>query len=141
MSNKFIFGELSYKITGICFKIHNKLGRFCSERQYSDKLEEALKENNIGYKRELEIAKLVDSPLGNRPDFIIKNKIILDVKAKKFITKEDYYQMLRYLRASNLKLGLIVNFRNTFLKPKRVLNNTYKGDANYTNDHTNNPNE
>ncbi|MEK7061590.1 MAG: GxxExxY protein [Patescibacteria group bacterium] len=122
MGNKFILGDLSYKITGICFKIHNKLGRFCSERQYSNKLEEVLKENNIGYKREFEIAKLVDSPLGNRPDFIIKNKIILDVKAKKFITKEDYYQMLRYLIAAKIRLGLIVNFRNTYLKPKRVLN-------------------
>lgn len=122
MVNKFILGDLSYKITGICFKIHNKLGRFCSERQYSDKLEEVLKENKIDHKREFEIAKLVDSPLGNRPDFIIKNKIILDVKAKKFITKEDYYQMLRYLKAANMELGLIVNFRNTYLKPKRVLN-------------------
>lgn len=133
MLSKFILGELSYKITGICFKVHNDLGRFCSERQYSDKLEETLKENNIDYKREFEIAKLVDSPLGNRPDFIIENKIILDVKAKKFITKEDYYQMLRYLKASNLELGLIVNFRNTYLKPKRVINNVYKGDTNIQN--------
>lgn len=129
MVNKFILGDLSYKITGICFNIHNKLGRFCSERQYSDKLEEVLKENNIDYKRELEISKLIDSPSGNRPDFIIENKIIFDVKAKKFITKEDYYQMLRYLKASNLELGLIVNFRNTFLKPKRVLNSFYSDNS------------
>jgi GxxExxY protein len=120
-----ILKELSYKINGICFKVHNNLGRFCSERQYSDKLEKLLKENNFNYKREFEISKLVDSPSGNRPDFIIENKIILDAKAKKFITKEDYYQMMRYLEASNFQLGLIVNFRNTYLKPKRVINNKY----------------
>lgn len=125
MQKEIILKDLSYKINGICFKVHNKLGRFCSERQYSDKLEKFLKENNILHKREFEIAKLVDSPHGNRPDFIIENKIILDAKAKKFITKDDYYQMMRYLEASNFQLGLIINFRATYLKPKRVINNKY----------------
>lgn len=125
MPREIILKDLSYKINGICFKVHNELGRFCSERQYSDKLEELLKENKVEFKREFEISKLVDSPQGNRPDFIVDNRIILDVKAKKFITKEDYYQIMRYLEASNFQLGLIVNFRNTYLKPKRVLNNKY----------------
>lgn len=125
MVETIILKELSYKINGICFNVHNELGRFCSERQYADKLEEILKENEIDYKREFEISKLIDSPEGNKPDFIIENKIILDAKAKKFITKDDYYQMMRYLEASNFQLGLIVNFRNTFLKPKRVINNKY----------------
>ncbi len=120
--NEIIYKDLSYKINGICFKVHNELGRFCRERQYSDKLEELFKENKIDYKREIRIDKLTESPEGNIADFIIKDKIILDVKAKKFITKEDYYQMLRYLKAAKMKLGLIVNFRSTYLKPKRVLN-------------------
>ena len=42
-----------------------------------------------------------------------------------FITKEDYFQTQRYLQAANIKLGLIVNFRSTFLKPKRVINTKY----------------
>lgn len=126
MPREIILKDLSYKITGMCFKVHNEFGRFCRERQYSEKLEELFKKENVRYMREIEISDLTDSPEGNRADFIIENKVVLDIKAKKFITKEDYYQMLRYLRASNLELGLIVNFRNTFLKPKRVLNNQYK---------------
>lgn len=125
MTKDFILGDLSYQITGICFEVHNDLGRFCRERQYSDRLEQLLKENNIDYKREIRIDKLTDSPEGNIADFLIENKIVLDIKAKRFITKEDYYQMLRYLKASKLQLGLIVNFRNTYLKPKRVINNEY----------------
>lgn len=83
-----------------------------------------MKEAAIEYKREFEIKKLEPtSPKGNRVDLIIAHRILLDAKAKKFITKEDYNQMLRYLYASKLKLGLIVNFRSTFLKPKRVINN------------------
>ena len=59
---------------------------------------------------------------GNIVDFIIDGKILIDLKAKRFITKEDYYQMLRYLKSSGLKLGLVVNFRGTYLKPKRIIN-------------------
>ena len=121
----FIHKDLSYNINGLCFKVHKKLGRFCREKQYSDNLEALLIEDGIKYVREFEISNLTDSPKGNKADFIIENKIILDVKAKKFITKEDYYQMIRYLKAADLELGLIVNFRDTHLKPKRVLNSSY----------------
>ena len=118
-----IYKELSYRLTGLFYKVHNKLGRFYRERQYSDELEKLLKENGINYKREYELRNLDNNTIkGNRVDFIIESKIVVDIKAKKFIIKEDYNQMLRYLDAASLKLGLIVNFRNTYLKPKRVLN-------------------
>lgn len=121
-----IYPKLSYVITGLCFKAHAQLGRFCRERQYADKLEELFQEKRIGYKREFELISLYsDSPKGNKIDFIIDDKIIVDLKAKKFITKEDYFQMQRYLKAASLKLGLIVNFRANFLKPKRVINSDY----------------
>ena len=61
-------------------------------------------------------------PAGNIPDFIIDKKIILEIKAKRIITKDDYYQVKRYLVSSNLQLGIIVNFRQKYLSPKRVLN-------------------
>lgn len=125
MQKKIILSDVSYKINGLCFKVHNELGRFCREKQYADKLEQLFIENKVSYKREIQIEKLTDSPKGNIADFIIDNKVILDLKAKKFITKEDYYQILRYLKAANMQLGLIINFRNTYLKPKRVINNEY----------------
>lgn len=124
---KLIKAELTYKINGCCFRVHRALGRFCRERQYCDKLEVALKEANLNYLREYELIRLIqNSPAGNRVDFLIENSIILDVKAKKFITKEDYFQILRYLEAANLQLGMIVNFRNTYLKAKRIINSKFK---------------
>jgi len=91
---KIIHKELSYRINGLLFKTHKELGRFCRERQYADKFEELLKNTCLKYKREYELKKLKpDSPKGNRVDFLIENKIIIDLKTKSFITKEDYYQI------------------------------------------------
>ncbi|PJE60016.1 MAG: hypothetical protein COU85_00545 [Candidatus Portnoybacteria bacterium CG10_big_fil_rev_8_21_14_0_10_44_7] len=111
-------------MNGFFFKIHNELGRFCQEQQYADAFETTLLKENFNFLREKKINKLF---LGEKinfgiPDFIIENRIVVDFKAKKFITKDDYFQMMRYLKSKNFKLGLIVNFRNTYLKPKRIVN-------------------
>ena len=115
-NKKLIYPQLSYLITGICFNIHNKLGRYAREKQYGDLLEEKLKEVKVSYKRELKIGKT-----GNTVDFLIDNKIILELKVKPFILKEDYYQTQKYLQSSNMKLALLVNFRNRYLKPIRII--------------------
>lgn len=59
---------------------------------------------------------------GNKVDFLIDGKVIVELKAKRCITRDDYYQVQRYLRGADLRLGLLVNFRDRYLKPKRVLN-------------------
>lgn len=119
-----LYPELSYKICGLCFKIHNELGRFCNERQYADALDNLLKLEKINYQRETPLPQSFEgeSERRNIPDFIIENIIIVDLRAKRVITKDDYYQMRRYLSAFKKDLGLIVNFREYYLKPKRVLN-------------------
>ena len=120
---RIVEAKLSYDISGLCFKVAKELGRFGREKQYADKFEDLLKDTRIKYVREFEIKKFKSgSPAGNRVDFLIEGRILVDFKAKTFITKEDYIQMQRYLKASNLELGLIVNFRGSFIKPKRVLN-------------------
>jgi len=115
-NKKLIYPELSYLITGICFETHNQLGRYSREKQYCDFIEKRLKELKIQFRREYIIGKS-----GNQIDFLIDDKIILEVKAKSFILKEDYYQLQRYLQILDKKLGLLVNFRNRYLKPIRVV--------------------
>jgi len=115
--NKLIYPELSYKITGICFDVHNQLGRFSKENQYCNLIESFLKEYNINYEREHSAAELS----GDRLDFLIEGLIILEAKAKRIILKGDYYQLQRYLQHSNIKLGLLANFRDRYIKPKRII--------------------
>ena len=114
--SKLIYPELSYKITGICYDVHNILGRYCREKQYCDLLEKKFNESDIANIREY-----IVKGKGNRVDFLIEEKIILEVKAKRFILKDDYYQIQRYLQSLSKKLGLLVNFRNRYLKPKRII--------------------
>lgn len=114
--NKIIYPELSYLITGLCFDIHNSIGRFCREKQYSDAIENKLKALKIPFQREF-----ILKDTGNILDFIVDNKIILEIKAENSFLKENYYQIQRYLQASNLKLGLLINFRNRYLKPIRII--------------------
>src|SRR3989338_10632197 len=115
MNEKLVYPELSYLITGACFEVHNQLGRFCREKQYGDALEEKLRLLKTDCKREYTVGVT-----GNRIDFLIEDKIIIEIKAKPLLLREDYYQTQRYLQALNKKLGLIINFRNKYIRPKRV---------------------
>lgn len=120
---KIIEKELSYKLGGIFFRAQKKLGRFCREKQYADALENAFLEEGISFRREYPI--ILEHKKSNFVDFFVENKIFTDLKAKAFIEKDDYYQMKRYLEIENVKLGLIVNFRQGYLQPKRVLNSKF----------------
>lgn len=121
--SKLIYPDLSYKINGILFTVHNELGRFCNEQQYSDAVENHLKKLKINYEREKILPPSFENERKrNKIDFLIEDKIILEIKTRNFISREDYYQVKRYLVALNKKLGIIVNFRKRYIEPKRILN-------------------
>jgi len=101
MKINIVYPDLSYQICGFCFYIHNKLGRYRNEKQYADVLEKLFKENKVKYIREKPLPSSFkgEKERRNIPDFIIEDKIIIDLKSKDFITKEDYFQMQRYLKS------------------------------------------
>ena len=121
---KIIYSDLSYSINGILFEVHNELGRFRNEQEYSDAIESNFKKKMIKYEREKVLsASFEGEKTGrNKLDFLIEDLIILEVKAKRIIERNDYYQIKRYLSALNKKLGILVNFRDKYLHIKRVLN-------------------
>lgn len=126
--NKILEKELSYKVVGLLYKVHGKLGRYLKERQYADEFESLLKQEGFDYDREKSIS--IAGQKSSFVDFCISDRIFVDFKAKAFITKEDYYQMQRYLTSGGKELGLIVNFRQKMLCPKRVLNiNLFKKNS------------
>ncbi len=117
MSSKhLIYPELSFRIVGILYSVHNELGRFAKEKQYGDCLERLLELEKIMYQRELSIGDQ-----GNRLDFFIEDKIILELKAKRFLVRQDFVQTQRYLQETQSDLALLVNFREESLKPRRIV--------------------
>ena len=122
---KVVYKELSYQINGLLFQVHNDLGRHKNEKQCADYFEYLLKKNSIRYKREyiLNPSFKGEKESRNVCDFIIEDKIVVELKTVRFLTQEDYFQVKRYLSCSGLRLGILVNFRQKYLTPKRVLNN------------------
>ena len=117
-------GELSYRVTGICFSIHNELGRFKNEKQYGDAVEALLREQGIQYKHEFRLPKSfsAESEGRNIVDFLVEEKIVVEIKTKIRLGTEEYYQVRRYLDALEYELGILVNFRRYSVAPKRILN-------------------
>ena len=116
INEKVLCPELSYSITGILFSVHNELGQYAREKQYGDLIEKKFDEIKINYKREFAI-----SNTGNILDFIVEDKIILELKNTRILTKEHYRQIQNYLQQTQVKLGLLVNFRSKYLKPIRII--------------------
>lgn len=124
-ANDLIYPKESYEIIGIAMETHRNLGNIYQEKHYQKVFEEKLKKRGIPYKKEKQvIIKTKDGcEIGEFfVDFIINNKILLEFKRVNFIHYNDIKQVLRYLDATNLKLGIIINFKLKRLQYRRVVN-------------------
>lgn len=119
-----VYPELSYQLTGILFKIHNKLGPNFQEKYYQRAIEVELKKQSVSYQREKMVKlKYESEDIGKYfLDFIVDNKIVLEIKTDEFFRRRYLQQVLDYLSATNLKLAIIVNFRKDKLFYKRIIN-------------------
>jgi GxxExxY protein len=119
-----IYAEMSYKLVGILFEVHCELGNRYQEKYYQRAVEVKLKKRKIPYKKEISVDLVIDGEKIGKYflDFLIDNKIILELKAKPSLTKNDYKQVKAYLHAYKLELGIIANFYSDSLVYKRVLN-------------------
>lgn len=114
----------SFQIIGICMEIHRILGKGLLEVVYKDALEYEFSDNKIPYEREkkyeVEYKGLV-LPHHFFADFVLFDKIILEVKAQKELVDEHYKWVINYLGISKCPLALIVNFGRDSLMTKRIV--------------------
>ncbi len=119
-----IHKDESYEIIGKCFEVHNNLGPGFLETVYKDALEYEFKKANIPYARETKYEvnyKGVVLPHYFYADFVVYGKIILEVKAVSSIVDEFVAQAINYLKVSDNKLALIVNFGELKINSKRIV--------------------
>lgn len=120
-----VYKEESYKIIGACFAVHNALGDGFLEAVYQEALEKEFIKQDIPYRKEVNLALYYNGIKLNktyRADFICYDKIIIELKAVRMMPKAFYRQIKNYLKATNYRLGLLVNFGESSLAYKRILN-------------------
>ena len=108
-----IYKDEAFKIIGCCMEVHRELGKGHDEVIYKDALEIEFQWQGIPFKREQEYKltyKGAVLPHKYFADFVVLDKIILEAKAIECLTDSHVKQTLNYLAASELKLGLLVNF-------------------------------
>jgi len=128
---RIVLKDESYRLMGLLFNIHNKLGPVYKEKNYQDAIEEVLKRENISFEREKSVKLKIDGMEVSDffADFVIDGKILLEVKATKFITQNDIRQVLQYIKSADLPLGIIANFRKEKLEYRRLVNPKFGNDS------------
>ena len=125
MADKIVYKNESYQIIGKCMEAHNNLGAGFAEVVYKDALEYEFKKANIPYQRELKYEvnyKGTILPHYFVADFVVMDKIILEVKAlSKGFADAHIAQAINYLKVSENKLALLVNFGEESLAVKRIV--------------------
>ena len=120
--------ELSHQIIGCALDIHKTIGPGLLESAYENALAYDLKEAGLNVKQQVPmpfIYKEVKQDVGYRLDLLINNKVIIEIKSIDTIAPVHYAQTLTYLKLSNLKLALLINFNSKVLKDNihRIVNN------------------
>jgi len=124
MTTALIFKEECYQLIGLCMKVHSKLGRGFKEIVYKDALALELKAAGIVYEREKSFSILYENVLLKHTfdaDFLVFASIVIEVKATSFTHPDAFSQTLNYLKASNIQLGILVNFGTQKLEFHRII--------------------
>jgi GxxExxY protein len=119
-----LFKEECYRIIGISMKVHGKLGKGFKEIVYKDAMEVEFINNAIPYEREKPFRILYEGvvlPHRFDADFLVYNSIIIEVKAAVNFHYNNFRQTLNYLKASQVKLGILINFGEDRLAFKRIV--------------------
>ena len=123
--DSFLERDLSYKLRGAIYNVANKYGPGLKEQIYQKALAEELTKQKISFEQQKRI-NIYSLDTGKSlgvyiPDFVIADKIILEIKASSFTTRQDIDQQRSYLKASIYEIGYLVNFNTNKLDLRRSI--------------------
>ncbi len=124
MNTKIVYKDLSYRIIGLAMEVHSKLGPGFLEKVNENALMLLFKKNGIKAKAQVPIKVTFEEEIvGNYiADMVVDDKIILELKSAESIAKAHKAQALNYLKATGMKLAIILNFGKEKLEYHRVVN-------------------
>ncbi len=120
--------DISYKIIGCAIELHKNIGPGLLESAYENALAYDLREMGFDVKQQVPmpfIYKGIKQDVGYRLDLLVGNKVIVEIKSLETLAPVHYAQTLTYLKISDLKLALLINFNCKLLKNNihRIVNN------------------
>jgi len=124
MKEKWLYEKLTYDIIGAAMEVHRTLGPGFLEYVYEEALCYELNQRNINFGRQKELDIYYKDwliPRKYKPDLIVEDKVIVEIKATSGLTEIDEAQLINYLKATRKKIGLLLNFGKKELETKRKI--------------------
>jgi GxxExxY protein len=120
--------ELSRIVFDCALKVHQSLGPGLLESAYEECLYYELRETGLNVEKQKPLPLIYEEvklDVGYRIDIIVENKLIIEIKSVEALNDVHFAQLLTYLKLTNCKLGLLINFNVSLIKNgvKRVVNN------------------
>ena len=118
-----IYKGLSYQIMNAAYTVHNTLGMGFLEKVYENALMIELQKRNIKYQQQVPIKVYYEGAVVGdyMADVLVEDKIILEIKVVKELSEVHEAQLMNYLKATNLKLGILLNFAKIKVESKRIV--------------------
>ncbi len=119
-----LFPELSFQIVGCAFEVHNAIGFGFKEDIYQKALALSFKDKQLEFNEQLvHQIKFKEQVLATRRfDFVVENKIVVEIKRNDKFSKANIDQTIDYLKTSKLKLAILINFGKEGIVYKRLIN-------------------
>lgn len=119
-----LYPELSYQIVGILFDVYNQLGYGFSEKTYQKAIATALRGSKLKHREQVyaPVSYRGEKVAVNYFDFLIDDKIVLEIKKGDHFAKAHIDQLYQYLKNQNIKLGILAYFAPRNIHFKRIVN-------------------
>ncbi|MCK5270836.1 MAG: GxxExxY protein [Sedimentisphaerales bacterium] len=119
-----LYSDLTYKVIGAAMEVHKNLGAGFLESVYEEALAYEFELQNILYERQKNIIVYYKNKKVKQfiSDFMVDEKVVVEIKAIKNITDIEKAQLINYLKATGLKVGMLFNFGADSLEYKRFVN-------------------
>ena len=126
-------GDLTYRIIGCAMKVHNELGMGFREYIYCRALAIALRMEGISFEREIWLPiHFLEYRIGaRRCDFLCENKVVLELKARRDLSNDDFVQAKNTVERLNQSDGLLLNFGGPNLQTKRIFNSKVRPESEF----------
>ena len=118
------FPELSYKVVGCAFEVHNALGGGHHEKYYQRALAAAFRNSKLAFNEQVYYPLRYREQIVGKDffDFLVEDRIIVEIKKGSRYSIKHINQVLEYLKSSGLKLAILINFASDEVSFKRIIN-------------------